>query len=611
MTKNQDPLAGLKAVTEHLNKNTPEADAKATIKASLVLLLDLSPLDLEEGIDYLKARCKLPVSWWSALKKDVREKRKKAQNQNTKAKFGELEEVNRVHPAIDFQDEFMAIGFRVDLPDNVTGLLMVISDGESVRVEVGPETVEMRGRAYQVKQGAPPYLREVWGLDRLKPFLDRPTRPEELYSNLIAAYKTFLDLPDAAYGLMVAWTVGTYYAHLFTAFPFLHFHGPKESGKSKSLEAMRCVCFNAWKGRDISIPAFADSMDSQRGTLLLDQAEKLQSDKETGNLIGLLADSYKKAGGQRRVMDVSKNGRSVLEFSTYGPKAFASTKDLDPDLRDRCIKIPMTRTRKRLPDLEGWEPIWVDLRDKLYRFALASFKTVRQHYEENPGNGTRIGELWRPMLAVLLALGVEQVEMESIHTLFMEAAQEGRHEPTGWECTLLEVLREEAQAHDNHFEMTVSEILKAMNIEGDKQPGGKWVGDALSRYHLFQGRRRTKIEGKKETAYQFNPARVKELVEIYLREPPLNDLSHLSPGENTNFSNGFGGTRENQGTRPYLSPLEKVGHEGHEGTCPPKTTCLIYDTEITKDNEMGHEGHEKSGGVEEKYSHFFGDEVEL
>jgi hypothetical protein len=45
------------------------------------------------------------------------------------------------------------------------------------------------------------------------------------------------------------------------------------------------------------------------------------------------------------------------------------------------------------------------------------------------------------MLAVLLALGVKEVEVEAIRSLFMEAAQEGRHEPTGWECTLLEVLR--------------------------------------------------------------------------------------------------------------------------------------------------------------------------
>jgi hypothetical protein len=108
----------------------------------------------------------------------------------------------------------------------------------------------------------------------------------------------------------------------------------------------------------------------------------------------------------------------------------------------------MTRTRKRLPDLEGWEPVWGELKDKLYRFTLVAFKDVQAHYEAIPGDGTRIGELWRPMLAVLKALGVEQGEIEIIRALFMEAAEENRHEPTGWECTLLEVVREEAQAHE-------------------------------------------------------------------------------------------------------------------------------------------------------------------
>jgi hypothetical protein len=354
--------------------------------------------------------------------------------------------------------------------------------------------------------------------------------------------------------------------------------------------------------------ALGDTVDGQRGTVLLDQAERLNND-EYNNLVGLLADSYKKAGGQRRVVEMTNSGRAVLEFSTYGPKAFASTKPLDPDLADRCVKIPMTRTRRRLPDLEGWEKIWDELRDKLYRFTLAAFKVVRYRYEVNPGDGTRIGELWRPMLAVLLSLGVEDGEVESIRTLFMEAAKEGRHEPTGWESTLLELLREEAQAHSNKFEMTVTEILKGMNIEGEKQPGNKWVGDILSRYHLHQSRRRVniKVEGKKskETAYQFDPARVKELCEIYLRDTPPDDLSHLSPGDNANDSNGFDGTGEKPGTCPYPSPCDLAESMGHEVICPLGIACPFYHSENAGENSRGHEGHEKTEGPQDKESPAF------
>jgi hypothetical protein len=95
-------------------------------------------------------------------------------------------------------------------------------------------------------------------------------------------------------------------------------------------------------------------------------------------------------------------------------------------------------------------------------------------------------------------------------------------------------------------------------------------------------------------------------------DTPRNDLSHMSPGDNANDSNGFEGTRESQGTRPPVSPLGERGHGGHEGTRPPEMTCPLYHTDIINDNDRGHEGHDKSGGIEENISTLLsGEEVEL
>jgi len=520
-----------------------------------------------------------------------------------------LTDVYRLHPALDFPEDVATIGFRVDLPGNdgetPVGLLLLISDGQVVRVEVDQKPgVRIGERMYQIKAGAPPFLRDVWGLDRLKAFMARPSCLKGLYDDLKSAYQTYLDLPDAAYGLMAVWTVGTYFAHSFTAFPFLHFHGPKESGKSKSLEAMRCTCCNAWKGRDITVAALGDTVDGQRGTILLDQAEKLNSDENT-NLVGLLADSYKKAGGQRRVVEITKGGRSILEFSTYGPKAFASTKLLDSDLADRCISIPMTRTRRNLPDLEGWEQVWKELRDKLYRFTLAAFKIVRDHYEANPGDGTRIGELWRPMLAVLLALEVEITEMESIHAFFMEAAQEGKHEPTGWECILLESLREKAQGNGQLFDLTVPEIINAMNIEGDKKPGGKWIGDTIGNYHLALKKTRPRINGRQTTAYTFDPVRVKELCEIYFRDTPQN-IVHIVHGTNkTNKLGKIPVLEEESCSRTIMQ------REGGVQDCSrtAKSSCTTQDAKLVNEIDRVRDMHNKSGTMEKNFSHLV--EVEL
>jgi hypothetical protein len=617
-----EPAANPKIEIDRLTQNlTADTPTIAKLKALLPLvptLAKMSNLEAAAIIEELRERLQLRAKDLNGLAADVRAARKVREAKSTGGgptpALSDLEENRRLHPAIDFLGEAMSIGFRVDLPDNETGLLLVFSDGQEVRTEINPEMLQAGEQAYQIpKKSSPPFLRDVWGLKELRKFLEHPTRPNNLYGDLVAAYKTYLDLPDAAYGLLAAWTVGTSFAHLVTAFPFLHFHGPKESGKSKTLEALRCVCLNAWKGRDITAAALGDTADGQRGTLLLDQAEKLNNE-ENGNLIGLLADSYKKAGGQRRVVEITKAGRSVLEFSTYGPKAFASTKPLDPDLADRCVRIPMTRTRKRLPDLEGWEPVWKGLRDELYRYTLAAFKEVRQHYETIPGDGTRIGELWRPLLAVLLALGVEQSEIEAIYTLFMEAAQETRHEPTGWECTLLEVLREEAQARIGRFEMTVSEITTAMNIEGDKQPGHRWVGETITRYHLHKERTRQWRDGKYLTTYSFDPKAVIEKCEIYLRYSPKSTCSPVQDAETVNNSDGYNEhTQKSEHVQDCSRAENEDSDSGNEQTCTcsPKSTCSPETIEITDNKQVEQSEQAKSGGIEKKYSHFFNGEVDL
>jgi hypothetical protein len=569
----------------------------------------MTHLETAGWLEELRKHLKLRAADLASLKSDIKTARKSLKTKEKKNKgpapeVKDLEEVFRLHPAIDFLGDAMSIGFRMDLPENDSGQLLLISDGQSVRAEVNPDVIEIGNRVHQVTRNiAPPFLNDVWGLTPLKAFLNRPLRPHNLYGHLVAAFKTYLDLAEPAYGLMAAWTVGTYFAHLFNAFPFLHFHGPKETGKSKLLEALRCVCFNAWKGRDITPAALGDTMDGQRGTLLLDQAEKLNNDKEYGNLIGLISDSYKQAGGKRRVVEVTKAGRTVLEFSTYGPKAFASQKLLDPDLADRCIRVAMTRTRKRLPDLEGWEPMWGGLRDKLCRFTLAAFKEVQAHYKEIEGNGTRIGELWRPLLAVLLVLGVEQGEVEAVRALFMEGAEEGRHELDPWESILFEVLKEKAESGADAFEMTAEDVLKAMDIQGESQPGAKWVGNALSRFSLYSKRlprKYTDDRRRKVQPYLFDSALVLKLYEIYVRDTPQNEASQASQDENNNDSGEFHRTEKDYGTCPKASQKEEKVDLGRNGTCPENSERPTEHIVTTDNYDFGRMGREKSGGPTEK-----------
>ncbi|MEJ5330232.1 MAG: hypothetical protein WHT07_08760 [Desulfobaccales bacterium] len=549
-------LENLYKVLGTLREEMSEEEAKGFLRQAKSLFVDLSPTEIEDAIFWLADCTCLGKSWLKAYKKEITQAR--AECSTTKVE--DLRESYRLHPAVDFppQGRYMTLGFRVEGP-NAENLLLLSSDGASVQAHVNPDSLEFQGMPWTLGSGTPPWLPDRWSLPKLKSFIKNPVPPVDLFSQLKETMAIYLDMPEPTYGLMAAWVVGTYMAHQFAAYPFLHLLGPKESGKTKALETMLHLCFNPFKGRDISVAALGDTCDGQRGTVLFDQAERLcQGDNGNGHLVGILADSYKKAGGKRRVVMIIKGVRTVLEFSPYGPKAFASTKALDPDLADRCIRLPMTRTLKRLPDLEGWEPVWGELRDACYRFTLLCFHEVARAYAAIPGISTRVRELWRPIGAVLQVLRADLQEIKDIERFFLDGAAENRHEVDPWEEALLETLREKAMAAKGPFQMTSEEILDAMGINGEAKPGRIWLGNALSRFSLYAKKLpRRNVEGdrrRKVQPYLFDPQHVIRIWKTYIREFPQNGVSSPSFTVNDRSDEGLHETHSSSGTRPSVSP---------------------------------------------------------
>ena len=570
------------------------------------LLAGLDESDFEMALVHIKKALILPAPAIKAIRKEIAKTKVKG-----KTLVDDLEPDNRLHPAVDFQNGAMTLGFRVYNGES-DALALIVSDGQSLRAMLNPKQVEINGREFRVDgNGVPPRLDDVWSLVDLKKFLKSPERPGNLYVKIKDTLKSFLDVSEEAYGFLAVWAVGTFWVHLFSAYPFLHLFGPKETGKSKTLEALRHLCLNAVKTRDITAAALGDTLDAQRGVVLLDQAETLGKSRDGAvSLIGLLADSYKKQGGRRRIVEITKSGRRVLEFSTYGAKAFASTRSIDPDLADRCARVQMVRTRRRLPDLEGSESIWAELRDAIYRFALLRFKEAQTYYQEIVGDGTRSMELWRPLLATARALEVPQGEIDRLYDFYRGATRETRHEPSPWESCLLEVLRNEGEKHHAVFELTVNEIINMMEIEGDKQPYPKWIGDTLARFALYTHKHRITRGKTKETAYRFESSIVMDRSNLYLRddtkegenkwEISSKDLSDVSDPIFQSNIDELQRTQEKLRTCPNVSSKsisQESGGHGHDRTCPPKKTCPPQQIEMFKEKDSGHVGQANPGDI--------------
>jgi len=453
-------------------------------------------------------------------KDDLCSKNKKLQEGSAaKAVFNDLVPLNPIHGAVDFRPEGIILGFRImvegiDEPEEKR--IYVLKDEQSVRLQVSGNAVLLGDVKHFLDEMAlPPLLQDRWSFEGMNALIKEPEEPEDLFSLLKSFLTEYLDFQiPAHYGILAAWALGSYFAHLFPAFPFLCFLGPKESGKSKLLEALQQICFNANKAKNISEAALGDMMDGQRGTLLLDQAESLPK-----NLVGTLADSYRRAGGKRRIVKMSRGKRSVLEFSTYGPKAFATTKDLDPDLLDRCCQIPMLRTLKPLPDIQGWEPEWLWIRDACYRFVLLRWRAVARAYSEITSTGTRQGELWRPLKAILIALNASKDEIRAIEKAFQEGTSRTKNELDEREGALFYVLVKKAEMSKKAtFEITAQDILADMRelIDKEDKISPQWIGNTISRFSLANDvKKRTR---RKLTHYSFTKARIQDIFMRYVRE---------------------------------------------------------------------------------------------
>jgi hypothetical protein len=155
-----------------------------------------------------------------------------------------------------------------------------------------------------------------------------------LIAELESYIQSYVTLTETSYGLVIAlWLVATHAWQEFDAFPYLVVTSTtKRSGKTRLLELMSFVASNSRLVANISPAALYRTIDAEKPTLLVDEAETLSSAKsEYRSLLNT---------GYRRGQTVKRNDGN---FETYCPKAFALIGDVNDTLRDRSIVIEMLR----------------------------------------------------------------------------------------------------------------------------------------------------------------------------------------------------------------------------------------------------------------------------
>ncbi|WP_026487662.1 bifunctional DNA primase/polymerase [Caldanaerobius polysaccharolyticus] len=244
---------------------------------------------------------------------------------------------------------------------------------------------------------SPPQMNLVlrWSLDRATPYNvfewlhgERTVDARELLDELTAVFDEFMWYPQKDTSLILAlWVMNSYVFTCFDRTSYLALTGTKRSGKSRTLDILEKLCYNALATANVSTAGLARSVGTSQSTVLADETELMNSSivaqGGVDDRLGLLLNSY-----QRGRLYVRAEGENYTPhgYDAYAPKAFATMNRLPDALVDRAIPIRVGRPPlgSKVGDLVlmEQEQRFQLLRNKLYFFGLTYAKRIVERVKE-------------------------------------------------------------------------------------------------------------------------------------------------------------------------------------------------------------------------------------
>jgi hypothetical protein len=176
---------------------------------------------------------------------------------------------------------------------------------------------------------------------------------EQLYQMVRDTFETFWDPPDDRYlDVSSSCAIFSQRIHQFNTTPYLFFHGPPDSGKSRALDLLRLLCRNALKSSSISPAAIYQFLTETHGTLLVDETDKWGVKSRQGpsertlELLQILNSGYRRGDYAIRA---NRDGGKPVFYHTFGFKAGAGTEQWPRTLLERCIVLEMNENIRSIP----------------------------------------------------------------------------------------------------------------------------------------------------------------------------------------------------------------------------------------------------------------------
>ncbi|OHB14680.1 MAG: hypothetical protein A2431_00525 [Candidatus Zambryskibacteria bacterium RIFOXYC1_FULL_39_10] len=451
-------------------------------------------------------------------------------------------ETRTLHPSLDIKDNILILGFRLKKDDgkDVDIYIHRIKDEVYITEIPGFNLEDGTSISIEKKKRLLAKLSQKWSANGLNKFMESVKDPfgEQLpkvglYNKIKDSLRLYVEFENEAdYSILTAWIIGSYLFPMFSAYPYIHIKAPKGSGKSQCLNFILQTAFNAVKAR-ASLPALRDTVDSLRGTYILDQADCLYR-INMEDILDIFTDSYKRGGGGIRKMIPNKRGWTVEEFDAFGPKAFGSIAQLPEDLRDRCIVIPLIKSKKNHPQINEEDTIWKEIRGELYSLLINHFQYISSihifkkiEYKENGSLLGRQLELWLPIETILSSLSVPEEEIEISKKRFLSRYEFASYQSTEIEGAVIDTIislmkdKEDIVLHPKEImEKIDSELFEEEDQFMSQKKRSTVVGRAINKFNLATSKLTRDSQGER---YLFTKDHLQKIRDSYFAENDKKD----------------------------------------------------------------------------------------
>ncbi len=193
--------------------------------------------------------------------------------------------------------------------------------------------------------GAAPATPSAASFHAVRPW-DDPVDGADLLDAIADHLRRYVVLPDHAADAVAAWEVCTWLHETVYFAPILALLSPtKRSGKTLLFDLLMPIAYRGHLTVGVGVtPAVLFRLtDKYQPTLFIDEAEKLSSDKEARDVIGMINTGYRRGA---KVWRCEGERFEPREFDAYGFRALAAIGRLWDTVTDRAIVIPILRKAK-------------------------------------------------------------------------------------------------------------------------------------------------------------------------------------------------------------------------------------------------------------------------